>query len=82
MNDLCVDGDHCLLDLLCRNRRREPDKSAVMVVSNHPDLAAQTRSFGVPFMHVPATKDTRVQAEQHQLHALRATLEVSVDAVR
>ena len=31
--------DHCLLDLLWRNRRGELDMSVVMVISNHPDLA-------------------------------------------
>ena len=35
--------DHCLLDLLWRNRRGEIDMSVVMVVSNHPDLADQVR---------------------------------------
>ena len=61
--------DHCLLDLLWRNRRGELDMSVVMVISNHPDLADQVRPFGVPFLHVPATKDIRAQAEQRQLDA-------------
>src|SRR6185312_6074095 len=55
--------DHCLLDLLWRNRRGELDMSVVMVLSNHPDLADRVRPFGVPFLHVPATKDIRAQAE-------------------
>jgi formyltetrahydrofolate deformylase len=50
--------DHCLLDLLWRNRRGELDMSVSMVISNHPDLADQVRPFGVPFLHVPAAKDT------------------------
>ena len=37
--------DHCLLDLLWRNRRGELDMSVVMVISNHPDLADQVRPF-------------------------------------
>ncbi|WP_255788882.1 ACT domain-containing protein, partial [Mycobacteroides abscessus] len=36
--------DHCLLDLLWRNRRGELDMSIAMVISNHPDLADQVRS--------------------------------------
>ena len=59
--------DHCLLDLLWRNRRGEIDMSVVMVISNHPDLADQVRPFSVPFLHVPATKDIRDEAEQRQL---------------
>jgi hypothetical protein len=33
--------DHCLLDLLWRNRRGELALSVVMVIANHPDLADQ-----------------------------------------
>ncbi|MDT5125828.1 MAG: formyltetrahydrofolate deformylase [Mycobacterium sp.] len=70
--------DHCLLDLLWRNRRGELDMSVVMVISNHPDLADQVRPFGVPFLHVPATKDIRAQAEQRQLDLLRDNVDLVV----
>ena len=70
--------DHCLLDLLWRNRRGELDMSVAMVISNHPDLADQTRSFGVPFVHVPATSDIRAQAEQRQLELLRGNVDLVV----
>ncbi|MDT5067567.1 MAG: formyltetrahydrofolate deformylase [Mycobacterium sp.] len=70
--------DHCLLDLLWRNRRGELDMSVVMVVSNHPDLADQVRPFGVPFLHVPATKDIRARAEQRQLDLLRHNVDLVV----
>jgi formyltetrahydrofolate deformylase len=71
-------ADHCLLDLLWRNRRGELDMSVVMVIANHPDLADQVRAFGVPFLHVPATKDIRTQAEQRQLDALRNNVDLVV----
>jgi formyltetrahydrofolate deformylase len=70
--------DHCLLDLLWRNRRGELDMSVSMVVSNHPDLADQVRPFGVPFLHVPATKDIRAEAEQRQLDLLRGNVDLVV----
>jgi formyltetrahydrofolate deformylase len=70
--------DHCLLDLLWRNRRGELDMSVVMVISNHPDLADQVRPFGVPFLHVPATKDIRAEAEQRQLDLLRGNVDLVV----
>lgn len=70
--------DHCLLDLLWRNRRGELDISVSMVVSNHPDLAEQVRPFGVPFLHVPATKDTRAEAEQRLLDLLRGNADLVV----
>ena len=70
--------DHCLLDLLWRNRRGELDMSVSMVISNHPDLADQVRPFGVPFLHVPATKDNRAEAEQRLLGLLRGNADLVV----
>ncbi len=70
--------DHCLLDLLWRNRRGELDMSVSMVISNHPDLADQVRPFGVPFLHVPATKDNRGEAEQRLLDLLRGNADLVV----
>lgn len=70
--------DHCLLDLLWRNRRGELDMSVVMVISNHPDLADQVRAFGVPFLYVPATRDNRAEAEQRLLELLRGNVDLVV----
>ncbi|MBS1694665.1 MAG: formyltetrahydrofolate deformylase [Actinobacteria bacterium] len=70
--------DHCLLDLLWRNRRGELDMSVAMVISNHADLADQVRAFGVPFLHVPATKDIRAEAEQRQLDLLCGNVDLVV----
>jgi formyltetrahydrofolate hydrolase len=41
-------SDHCVLDLLWRNRRGELDMSAVMVISNHPDLADEIAHSASP----------------------------------
>jgi formyltetrahydrofolate deformylase len=70
--------DHCLLDLLWRNRRGELDMTVVMVIANHPDLADDVRPFGVPFMHVPATREIREEAEQRQLDLLRGNADLVV----
>lgn len=70
--------DHCLIDLLWRNRRGELDMSVVMVIANHPDLADQVRPFGVPFIHVPARKDIRDTAEERQLDLLRGNVDLVV----
>ncbi|MDZ7887363.1 MAG: formyltetrahydrofolate deformylase [Mycobacterium sp.] len=71
-------ADHCLLDLLWRNRRGELDMSVVMVIANHPDLADQVRPFGVPFVHIPATRETRAEAEARQLELLRGNVDLVV----
>ena len=70
--------DHCLLDLLWRNRRGELEMSVAMVIANHPDLAEQVRPFGVPFFHIPASKGIREQAEQRMLDLLRGNVDLVV----
>jgi formyltetrahydrofolate deformylase len=70
--------DHCLLDLLWRNRRGELDMAVVMLIANHPDLADDVRPFGVPFVYVPATKEIREEAERRQLDLLRGNVDLVV----
>lgn len=75
---MATKDDHCLADLLWRNRRGELEMSVVMVIANHPDLADHVRPFGVPFIHIPATRDTRADAEQRQLQLLRGNVDLVV----
>ncbi|MET0901592.1 MAG: formyltetrahydrofolate deformylase [Mycobacterium sp.] len=70
--------DHCLLDLLWRNRRGELDMSVAFVIANHADLAEQVRPFGVPFIHIPAHKDIRADAEGRMLDLLRGNVDLVV----
>ncbi|MEZ0165141.1 formyltetrahydrofolate deformylase [Kineococcus sp. LSe6-4] len=70
--------DHCVLDLLWRNRRGELPMDVAMVISNHPQLAEEVRPFGVPFFHVPAAKDNRAEAEQRMLELLRGNVDLVV----
>jgi formyltetrahydrofolate deformylase len=70
--------DHCVLDLLWRNRRGELDMSAVMVIANHPDLADEIRPFGVPYFHIPATRDNRDEAERRQLELISGNVDLVV----
>jgi formyltetrahydrofolate deformylase len=69
---------HCLLDLLWCNRHGGLDMSVVMVIANHPDLADQVRAFGVPFIHVPARKEIREDAQRRQLDLLRGNVDLVV----
>jgi formyltetrahydrofolate deformylase len=70
--------DHCLLDLLWRTRRGELPMDVVQVVSNHPDLARDVAGFGVPFQHVPVTRETKSDAEHRQLALLRGRVDLVV----
>ncbi len=51
--------DHCLMDLLWRWQAGELDAEIPLVVSNHPDLASRVSAYGLPFHHLPVTKETR-----------------------
>jgi formyltetrahydrofolate deformylase len=51
---LASKSDHCLLDLLWRQRRGEIPMSVPMVIANHTEMADDVRGFGIPFLHVPS----------------------------
>ena len=70
--------DHCLLDLLWRARRLELDLDVGLVISNHPDLAEEVRDFGVPFVHVPVTADTKPAAERRQIELLAGNFDLII----
>jgi formyltetrahydrofolate deformylase len=62
--------DHCLLELLWRWNAGELHADIAMVVSNHPDMRETVEAFGIPYHHIPVTRDNKAQAEQEQLAAL------------
>ena len=56
--------DHCLGDLLYRNRIGELNMDVVAVIGNHPKEALSISLIGeVPYYHFPITKDTKPQQE-------------------
>jgi len=71
-------ADHCLLDLLWRQRRGELPVIITMVVSNHPDLSDDVRAFGIPFFCVPVQKGRRNEAEARQLELLQNNVDLVV----
>ena len=63
--------DHCLYDLLGRFKSGELEVEIPFILSNHSDLQPIAESFGIPYYHVPITKDTKAQAEEQQLALLK-----------
>jgi formyltetrahydrofolate deformylase len=56
--------DHCLADLLYRQRIGEITMDVVGIVSNHPREAISTSMIGdLPFYHLPVTKESKPQQE-------------------
>jgi formyltetrahydrofolate deformylase len=71
-------ADHCLLDLLWRQRHGEIAMTVPMVIANHPDLGPDVRGFGIPFFYVPVEKDNKAAAEKEQLSLLRDNVDFVV----
>ncbi len=70
--------DHCLADLLWRHRRGELDMELVGVISNHEDFRGDVEALGIPYHHVPVTRDTKPIAERQQLEIIDGGADVVV----
>ena len=68
---------HCLIDLLWRWEAGELDAEIPLVISNHADLAAKVEAHGIPFHHLPVTKETKAEQEA-KLEALLREHEVDL----
>jgi formyltetrahydrofolate deformylase len=62
--------DHCLMDLLWRWETGELDAEIPLVISNHRDLAPRVEAYGIPFHHLPVTKETKAEQEARMLDLL------------
>jgi len=70
--------DHCLLELLWQHKAGELPGEIAMVVSNHENLRESVEAQGIPFYHVPVTRDTKEAAESVQLHLLEGQADLVV----
>jgi formyltetrahydrofolate deformylase len=62
--------DHCLADLLYRQRSGELQCDFPLIISNHPDAKRHADFYGVPFHHIAVSKDNKPQAEAQQMQLL------------
>lgn len=63
--------EHCMSDILLRQRMGEFKASIPLIISNHPDLRPIAESFGIAFRHTPVTAKTKTIAEEQILSALK-----------
>ena len=70
--------DHALMELLWEWKRGDLPAEVTAVVSNHPDLGPAVEGFGVPFHHVPNTKERRADAEREMLALLQGKADLLV----
>jgi formyltetrahydrofolate deformylase len=62
--------DHCLSDLLWRRRNGHLGGEIATVISNHEDLRAEVEAVGIPFHHVPVSRETKAEAEARALELI------------
>ncbi|HSA52339.1 MAG TPA: formyltetrahydrofolate deformylase [Yinghuangia sp.] len=62
---------HCLNDLLFRASIGALPVDIVAVVSNHRDFEELSASYGVPFHHIPVTRETKPEAEARLVELVR-----------
>lgn len=63
--------EHCLYDLVLRNKEGEIPGEIVLILGNHPELEPVAEYFQIPFHCVPIAPETRIEAEQRQMEILR-----------
>ena len=65
--------DHCLEDLLYRQRTGELHMDVTGIVSNHPDMKPIAERHGIPYLLMPVTAATKGAQEARLLELIDAT---------
>ena len=63
--------DHCLQEILWRQRMGEFDVEICHVISNHEDLRPLAEQYGLPYAVFPITNDNRSEQEKKELSLLK-----------
>ncbi len=63
--------DHCLFDLMWRQRAGEFAAEIPLILSNHPHLQSTAEQFGIAYHHIPITPDNKAEQEAKQLDLLK-----------
>jgi formyltetrahydrofolate deformylase len=62
---------HCLYDLLVRFESGDLGVEIPLIVSNHETLRRDAEKFGIPFHHVPISRETKAEQERREIALLR-----------
>ena len=63
--------DHCLLDLIWRQRAQEIRGEIPLIISNHQNLKPLAAQYGIDFEYIPITKDNKAIQEAQQLEIIK-----------
>lgn len=64
--------DHCLYDLLLRQRAGELRAVIPLIISNHLDLKQVAEGFGVEYAHFPVAPENKAAQDRHMLEKLES----------
>lgn len=78
MGILCSKQDHCLNDLLYLHRSGDLPVEIPLVVSNHPTSRELVEQHGIPFHHIPITKETKPAKENEILGLVKESTDFLV----
>lgn len=62
--------DHCLYDLLIKNKSEELQFNPCCIISNHQNTQSIAEHFHIPFHHIPVIHEYKKEAEVTQLKIL------------
>jgi formyltetrahydrofolate deformylase len=63
--------DHCLLDLIWRQKSQEIRCEIPLIISNHENLKPIAAQYGIDFEYIPIAKDNKALQEVQQLELLK-----------
>lgn len=63
--------NHCLYDLLLRNKSGELQMEIPLIISNHSDLESIANNFEIPFHYFPIQKSTKAEQEEKEISLLK-----------
>lgn len=63
--------DHCLLDLIWRQRSKEIQGKIPLIISNHEKLKPIAEQYGIDFEYIPINQENKAIQEAQQLEILK-----------
>jgi len=67
---LVSNASHCLYDLLARYQSGEFKVEIPVIIGNHTTLEFVAKQFGIKFVHIPITAETKAEQEKKELEIL------------
>jgi formyltetrahydrofolate deformylase len=63
--------DHCIQDILWRQKMGEFEIEIPLIISNHPDLKPLAKQYDIPFYEFPISKENKPGQEKKELELLK-----------